>query len=229
MPKKYLTMFDSTYAKVTYYDKLLDAADHSCAKDKWSRTELHQVYNIRIKLWFFSAILDYIQDIRYSCIKHFPNGFGLNKVSPKTCDSCDSLTNKEFRKSFTSMTELQKRLNDIGGFATLRKTKTIDKELTRKVQSNHLSSKIQGTSRISLKLQKYDKLSWQEFLVAIRDTRVPLPNLPRENLIIYLTGDVALSSLDVKSLRGEEKVIDVLYRKPHMYLVTNIIAERRRW
>ena len=111
------------------------------------------------------------------------------------------------------MTELQMKLTDIGGFATLRKTKTIDRELTRKVQSDHISRKLQWTSTITQELQKYDKLSWQEFLGAIRDTRVPLlTNLPREELIICLTGDIALSSLDVKSLKEMEKVNNMVHR-----------------
>mgnify|MGYP001469087117 CR=1 FL=1 len=110
------------------------------------------------------------------------------------------------------MTELQKKLTDIGGFATLRKTKTIDRELTRKVQSDHISRKLQGMSTMTQELQKYDKLSWPEFLVAIRNTRVPLTNLPREELIIYLTGDIALSSLDVKSLKEVEKVNNMVHR-----------------
>ena len=110
------------------------------------------------------------------------------------------------------MTELQKKLTDIGGFATLRKTKTIDRELTRKVQSDHISRKLQGMSTMTQELQKYDKLSWPEFLVAIRNTRVPLTHLPREELIIYLTGDIALSSLDVKSLKEVEKVNNMVHR-----------------
>ena len=110
------------------------------------------------------------------------------------------------------MTELQKKLTDIGGFATLRKTKTIDRELTRKVQSDHISRKLQGMSTMTQELQQYDKLSWPEFLVAIRNTRVPLTNLPREELIIYLTGDIALSSLDVKSLKEVEKVNNMVHR-----------------
>ena len=110
------------------------------------------------------------------------------------------------------MTELQNKLTDIGGFATLRKTKTIDQELTRKVQSDHISTKLQGMSTMTQELQKFDKLSWQEFLVAIRNTRVPLTNLPREDLIIYLTGDIALSSLDVKSLKEVEKVNNMIHR-----------------
>ena len=110
------------------------------------------------------------------------------------------------------MTELQNKLTDIGGFATLRTTKTIDRELTRKVQSDHISRKLQWTSTMTQELQKYDKLSWQEFLGTIRDTRVPLTNLPREELIIYLTGDIALSSLDVKSLKEMEKVNNMVHR-----------------
>ena len=106
--------------------------------------------------------MDYFQDIRYSCIKHFPDGFVSNKVSPS--HTCDSLKKKEFRKSFTSMSDLQKRLNEIGGFATLRKTKTMDAELSRKVQSDHISRKLQGTSKIARKLQKYDNLSYSSYL-----------------------------------------------------------------
>ena len=120
---------------------------------------------------------------------------------------CDLVKKNEFRKSFTSMSEIQKRLTDMGGFATLRKNKTMDGELSRKVESHHISKKLQGTSKISLKLRKYDNLSWQEFLAASRDTRVPLTSIPpRENLTIYLTGDTALSSLDVKTLKEVEKV-----------------------
>ena len=106
------------------------------------------------------------------------------------------------------MSELQKKLNNMGGFATLRKTKTIDAELSRKVQSDHISRKLQGTSKISRTLQKYDKLTWPAFLAAIRNTRVPLSlsDLPRGDLTIFLTGDIALSSLDIKSLREVEKV-----------------------
>ena len=150
--------------------------------------------------------MDYFQDIRYSCIKHFPDGFVSNKVSPS--HTCDSLKKKEFRKSFTSMSDLQKRLNEIGEFATLRKSKTMDAELSRKVQSDHISRKLQGTSKIARKLQKYDNLSWQEFLLSVRNTRVPLSltNPTRGDLIIYLTGDIALSSLDVKTLKEAQKV-----------------------
>ena len=91
----------------------------------------------------------------------------------------------------------------------MRKNKTMDGELSRKVESHHISKKLQGTSKISLKLRKYDNLSWQEFLAASRDTRVPLTSIPpRENLTIYLTGDTALSSLDVKTLKEVEKVKD---------------------
>ena len=106
------------------------------------------------------------------------------------------------------MSDLQKRLNEIGGFATLRKTRTFDAELSKKVQSDHISRKLQGTSNIARKLQKYDKLSWQDFLMSIRDTRVPisLTNPTRGDLIIYLTGDIALSSLDVKTLKDTQKV-----------------------
>ena len=106
------------------------------------------------------------------------------------------------------MSELQKKLNNMGGFATLRKTKTIDAELSRKVHSDHISRKLQGTSKISRTLQKYDKLSWPEFLAAIRNTKVPLSllELPQGDLTIFLTGDIALSSLDIKSLREVEKV-----------------------
>ena len=144
------------------------------------------------------------QEIRYFCVKHFPDGFGSSKVSSKICDL---VKKNEFRKSFTSMSEIQKRLTDMGGFATLRKNKTMDGELSRKVESHHISKKLQGTSKISLKLRKYDNLSWQEFLAASRDTRVPLTSIPpRENLTIYLTGDTALSSLDVKTLKEVEKV-----------------------
>ena len=150
--------------------------------------------------------MECFQDIRYSCIKHFPDGFVSNKVSPS--NTCDSLTKKQFRKSFTSMSDLQKRLNEIGGFATLRKTRTFDAELSKKVQSDHISRKLQGTSNIARKLQKYDKLSWQEFLMSIRDTRVPLSisHSTGGDLIIYLTGDIALSSLDVKTLKDTQKV-----------------------
>ena len=116
------------------------------------------------------------------------------------------------------MSELQKKLNNMGGFATLRKTKTIDAELSRKVQSDHISRKLQGTSKISRTLQKYDKLSWPEFLAAIRDTRVPLSlaDLPQGNITIFLTGDIVLSSLDIKSLREVEKV--KTYFKETLYL-----------
>ena len=161
--------------------------------------------------------MDHFQDIRYSCIKHFPDGFVSNKVALSNT-SCDSLSRKELRKSFTSMSELQKKLNNMGGFATLRKTKTIDAELSRKVQSDHISRKLQGTSKISRTLQKYDKLSWPEFLAAIRDTRVPLSlsELPRGDITIFLTGDIALSSLDIKSLREVEKV-NITYFKETLY------------
>ena len=75
------------------------------------------------------------------------------------------------------MTELQKKLTDIGGFATLRKTKTIDRELTRKVQSDHISRKLQGMSTMTQELQKYDKLSKQSATPSIKLFRMQLKKI----------------------------------------------------
>jgi len=92
------------FSDVTYYDKLLDAVEVVCAQNHHVRDEVHR-------------------EIRYYCIKHFPDGFGQEKVSTLNYDLG---TKKEYRKSFNSMLEIQKRLNEMGGFATLRKSKTID-------------------------------------------------------------------------------------------------------
>merc|ERR1719391_989175 len=55
------------FSDVTYYDKLLDAVEVVCAQNHHIRDEVHR-------------------EIRYYCIKHFPDGFGQEKVSTLNYD-----------------------------------------------------------------------------------------------------------------------------------------------
>jgi len=166
------------FDEVSYYDKLLDAVEFSSLRSG-NRDEIRQ-------------------EIRYKCIEHYPEGFGNLKVAAKT----NLEPKKEFRKSFTNMKDLQSKLNGMG---TLRKSKTIDESLTRKLNSCHISRKYQATNKISLLLQEIDKLSWPQFLSSIRASRLLIPMLNSENICVHITGDITLSSLELKYIRSGDK------------------------
>ena len=169
----------SFFDEVTYYDKLLDGVEFLCL-GAGNRDEIRQ-------------------EIRYKCIEHFPDGFGNSKLTAKS----NVETKKEFRKSFTNMKDLQSKLNGMG---TLKKSKTNDGTLTRKLNSCHISKKFQSTSKISQQLQHIDKLSWPDFLSSVRSSRLLIPKLNSEKVCVYITGDITLSSVELKLIRSRDKV-----------------------
>ena len=147
------------------------------------------------------------RDIRLACLTHFPDGFSGAKVAAS--QPSDPAARKQFRRSFASMAELQRRLGEVGGAgggATLRRAATSDQPVARKLTSGHISKKFQAASKISLELQKVDLLPWPEFLASVRATKLPLARLSDEKLTIYLTGDITLSSLELNYIRNVDKV-----------------------
>ena len=148
------------------------------------------------------------RDIRLACLAHFPDGFSGAKVAAASQTS-DPAAKKQFRRSFASMAELQRRLGEVGGaggVASLRRATTADQPMARKLTSGHISKKFQAASKISLELQKVDLLPWPEFLESVRATKLPLATLSDEKLTIYLTGDITLSSLELNYIRNVDKV-----------------------
>ena len=156
------------------------------------------------------------RDIRLACLAHFPDGFSGAKVAAASQPS-DPAAKKQFRRSFASMAELQRRLGEVGGagggaggvaggVASLRRATTADQPMARKLTSGHISKKFQAASKISLELQKVDLLPWPEFLESVRATKLPLATLSDEKLTIYLTGDITLSSLELNYIRNVDKV-----------------------
>ena len=151
------------------------------------------------------------RDIRLACLTHFPDGFSGAKVAAS--QPSDPAARKQFRRSFASMAELQRRLGEVGGagggaggVASLRRAATADQPMARKLTSGHISKKFQAASKISLELQKVDLLPWPEFLASVRATKLPLARLSEEKLTIYLTGDITLSSLELNYIRNVDKV-----------------------
>lgn len=152
------------------------------------------------------------RDIRLACLAHFPDGFSGAKVAAASQPN-DPAAKKQFRRSFASMAELQRRLGEVGGaggvaggVASLRRATTADQPMARKLTSGHISKKFQAASKISLELQKVDLLPWPEFLESVRATKLPLATLSDEKLTIYLTGDITLSSLELNYIRNVDKV-----------------------
>ena len=148
------------------------------------------------------------RDIRLACLAHFPDGFSGAKVAAASQPN-DPAAKKQFRRSFASMAELQRRLGEVGGaggVASLRRAATSDQPMARKLTSGHISKKFQAASKISLELQKVDLLPWPEFLESVRATKLPLATLSDEKLTIYLTGDITLSSLELNYIRNVDKV-----------------------
>jgi len=174
------------FKEVSYFDKLLDGIEYFCENNFGQRDKI-------------------IQEVRFSCLQHFEEGFGDTNVSRREKKKIDmnGVDKKElFRRSCTNMNDLRKQLDKMGGFATLRKNKTTEKEnLCNKLDANRISIRIQDP--ISSKeggLLRYDTMDSKLFNESLSSRKIRLPKVKADFLHTILTGDFTLGSLEPKTL-----------------------------
>ena len=179
------------FKEVSYFDKLLDGIEYWCKNCFGKRDKI-------------------IQEIRFSCIQHFEEGFGdtniikrdKNKINMKELSNS---ANKElFRKSCTNMSDLKKQLDEMGGFVTLRRNNTAKENVSNKLDANRISCRIEDPINSKAQyLLKYDTMDTKTFSESLSSRRIGLKRLKSDFLHVILTGDITLGSMEPRKLFGE--------------------------